>query len=51
MAVSSKTIVKSAGYLGKLLNIYKKARFFSRTKELHGHTVAMLYADYTGQPV
>lgn len=36
VAVSSKTIVKSAGYLGKLLNIYKKARFFPGEKNSIG---------------
>lgn len=36
VAVSSKTIIKSAGYLGKLLNIYKKARFFPGEKNSIG---------------
>lgn len=36
VAVSSKTIIKSAGYLGKLLNIYKKARFFPGEKDSIG---------------
>lgn len=36
MAVSSKTIVKSSGYLAKLLNIYKKARFFPGEKNSIG---------------
>ena len=36
VAVSSKTIIKSAGYLGKLMNIYKKARFFPGEKNSIG---------------
>jgi len=36
MAVSAKTIVKSYGYLGGLLNIYKKARFFPGEKNSIG---------------